>query len=172
MSKSLKNYSIQKHIKELIDYNPDSGLIYRKKIGSENKALGTVVKRRGKSYLTVCFLGKIHYAHRLAFIFMTGIIPNEIDHIDGNGMNNKWINLREVDRKNNCKNIRIRDDNKSGVTGVYFDKDRNKWASMISHSGKHFSLGRFENKELAIIARKNAEIEYGYHKNHGTARPL
>lgn len=47
--------------------------------------------------------------------------------------------------------------NKSGVTGVSWDKQREKWVAQIIFKGKHYNLGRYDNKEDAIKARKYAE---------------
>lgn len=57
-------------------------------------------------------------------------------------------------------NSRIRNNNKSGTTGVCWDKKANKWISQISKNRKHFFLGYHINIEDAIKARKEAEIKY------------
>ena len=55
----------------------------------------------------------------------------------------------------------------SEVVGVSFDTSRNKWIVYIKYNYKNIFLGRFDSKEEAIQKRKKAEIEYGFHKNHG-----
>ncbi len=110
--------------------------------------------------------GKKHLVHRLIYQLVTGIIllPSEvIDHEDGNTLNNKFSNLRVTDSLGNSKNQKMHSSNKSGVTGVSWDKSRNKWRAWI---GKR-NLGRFDSFEEAIIIRREAEVEEGYHKNHG-----
>ena len=74
-------------------------------------------------------IGKKKYRlHRLAFLYMTGELPSgDIDHIDANGLNNKWSNLRDVSRSINRRNARIPSNNTSGVTGVNWNKTLIKW---------------------------------------------
>jgi hypothetical protein len=104
---------------------------------------------------------------------MTGEFPeDQVDHIDGNGLNNIWTNLRPVTRGENNKNIRKRADNTSGTTGVYWDKRSRKWQVKIKLLGCYKHLGLFDSKEDAIAVRKAAEVFYGFHENHGTERPL
>lgn len=62
--------------------------------------------------------------------------------------------LNNISRKNPIRS------NTSGVTGVYFDKSRGKWAAQIMFQGKNYNLGRFDKKEDAISARKNGEKKY------------
>jgi hypothetical protein len=104
---------------------------------------------------------------------MTGDHPeDEVDHIDGNGTNNIWNNLRAVTRADNAKNMRKSSANTSGVTGVVWIKRIKSWKSQIMVNGCCKYLGYFRSKEEAIAARKAAEVLYGFHENHGTERPL
>ena len=102
-------------------------------------------------------------AHRLAWYISSGKIPDEIDHINGDKRDNRLCNLRNVDRKENCKNIAVRKTSRSGVQGVRWDAKNKKWEVRIST--KH--IGRFVAFDEAVAARKAAEIEFGYHPNHG-----
>ncbi|EAC6762269.1 AP2 domain-containing protein, partial [Listeria monocytogenes] len=63
------------------------------------------------------------------------------------------INMIKPDKK-------ILTSNKSGVTGVCYDKNRKKWVSQITFQGKNINLGRFIRFEDAVKARKNAEEIY------------
>jgi len=82
------------------------------------------------------------------------------DHIDRNPMNNRKENLRPCDRYQNAHNASKRIDNKSGVTGVYWDKHSQRWKATIMFHRKNINLGSFYNKTDAIIARLNAEVKY------------
>lgn len=118
------------------------------------------------SYIAIKINGKSHKAHRLAFIYMTGDAPEEVDHIDHNGMNNKWTNLRPSDRKDNSKNIPKQKSNKTGVIGVNWHKAAKKWqARAVDKDGKRIDLGRFDNFEDAVEARKRHEISFGYYEH-------
>ena len=118
------------------------------------------------SYIAIKINGKSHKSHRLAFIYMTGDAPEEVDHIDHNGMNNKWTNLRPSDRKDNSKNIPKQKSNKTGVIGVNWHKAAKKWqARAVDKDGKRIDLGRFDNFEDAVEARKRHEISFGYYEH-------
>lgn len=110
----------------------------------------------------------LHRAHRLAFLYMTGSWPDdEVDHEDHNPSNNKWDNIRQATHAENCKNQSIHNRNKSGFTGVHRRKDTNRWLASIKANGKPKNIGNFATKQEAIEARKKANLEYGYHENHG-----
>ncbi len=91
---------------------------------------------------------------------MTKEQPKEIDHIDGNGLNNKWSNLRSVSHSINAKNQKKHKNNTSGNSGVTFRKDSNKWRARIMVNDKSISLGTFLKKEDALSARIEAENKY------------
>lgn len=114
------------------------------------------------------------FAHRLAYKAMTGHeVPDgmDIDHINGDRTDNRWVNLRVVSRSQNNMNAKIRVDNKSGVKGVTFDKRRGKWAAEIRANNKKIFLGRFDTIEEAAEKRKLAESEmfgqYSYERSRG-----
>lgn len=129
-------------LKEFYTYNPETGIVRR--IGSYRVgALG----RHG--YLTLTIDGKSYLLHRLIWFYMTGLWPSEIDHIDQNKLNNRWVNLREVTRSENSLNHPLRTDNTSGVAGVTFHSETGKWRARVA--GK--SLGLFASKtEAATVA--------------------
>lgn len=112
-------------------------------------------------------LGKNHLAHRVIWLMENKEIPNIVDHINSNRIDNRIVNLRNVDITNNNRNLTMPSTNTSGVVGVSFYKSRNKWQAKIWNDNKVITLGRFDNFEDAVAARKKAEIEYGYHENHG-----
>lgn len=153
----------QKRLKELLDYNPKTGiftwLISRGSIKKGNIS-GYVNKSTG--YLIIGIDNKKNKAHRLAFLFMEGYLPeNDIDHIDRNILNNKWDNLREVSHLCNMRNCNISKINKSGITGVSWRNDRKKWRSFIG-VGKMINLGIFDTLIDAARARWDAEIKYNF----------
>lgn len=106
-------------------------------------------------------------AHHAAFILIAGEKPNEVDHENGIRSDNRWLNIRSVTRLENTKNRKLRSDNPSGYAGVAYRNDTKKWRARINHEGKRIALGNFSTMEEAILARKEAEIMYGYHENHG-----
>ena len=93
----------------------------------------------------------------------------EIDHINHNKEDNRIENLREVSRVEQNRNMTMNKTNTSGHSGVQFRKQRNKWRAYINEHNKQIPLGHFDTKEQAIAARKKAEVEMGFHPNHGKA---
>ena len=86
----------------------------------------------------------------------------EVDHIDGDKLNNRKENLRECTRANNLKNRKLNHNNKTGHKGVFwYDyNDYQKWRAYITLNGKQTYLGYFDNIEDAIHARKEAEEKH------------
>ena len=108
-----------------------------------------------------------HKAHRVMWYLEYKEIPDIVDHIDGVRVNNSLINLRNVSLSENSKNKKIPSTNKSGVIGVHYSVKRMKWIAKIQMDGKTRTIGAFDCIDEAIKARKEVEIEYGFHENHG-----
>ncbi len=166
----------QSVLRAWIYYDPITGEFYRtKKIipksGRVVECWKKVTGTNNRGYVWVNLFGDMYLAHRLAFLYVLGRHPeNEVDHINGDRLDNRWDNLRECSPFENSRNQGIRKDNTSGVRGVTFWKNtrgKKPWVARISHQGERILIGNFETFEEAVAARKNAEREYGYHKNHG-----
>ncbi len=126
------------------------------------------LKSPAHGYFIGSIFGKIKYAHRVIWAIHYGSWPSgQIDHINGDGMDNLLVNLRDVSMQDNNRNKRINVNNTSGHLGVVWNKSGAVWHSRIKVLGKFVHLGSFHRKEDAIDARKSAEAEYGFHKNHG-----
>lgn len=122
--------------------------------------------RSATSYIAIQVLGKSYKAHRLAFLIMEDRLPEEVDHMNNNGMNNKWLNLRASDRIDNSRNLPKQKSNKTGVIGVNWHKAAGKWqARAVDQNGKRIDLGRFDDFDDAVKARKEHEILFGYYEN-------
>lgn len=93
--------------------------------------------------------GKAIRMHRVIIGAPKGI---EVDHIDGDSLNNRKSNLRLATRAQNAKNCRRPINNKSGYKGVYFHKASGKWLAQISANGKRVYIGCFDAPELAHAA--------------------
>jgi len=178
----------QELLKELLHYEPGTGIFTWKERSVElfsksrhwkrwntqfsGKTAGSEYMVHKKPYRSIAILGKNYYAHTLAFFYMTGRWPIAIDHINGSGIDNKWENLREAIQSENCKNMRIGIKNTSGYMGVSWHKGAGKWRVCICVNGKNKSLGLYKDIEDAAKAKIAANIKYGFHKNHGSDRPL
>lgn len=108
-------------------------------------------------------------AHRVVWAIYYGEWPtNHIDHINGVRSDNRIFNLRDVTSKQNNMNAAMRINNTSGVTGVCWNKQREKWQAEIKVDGKKKHLGLFDSIDAASSARLKASREYGFTNRHGT----
>jgi len=168
----------QERLKELLHYDQDIGVFVRKvrtanRVRVGDKAGCIQALPNGKSYSRISIDGNLHYAHRLAWLWNHGELPpHEIDHINGDGTDNRLCNLRSATSSENSRNRRLHSNNASGTCGVYWYEPSRKWVARIMVDSKLLHLGYFEDIDDAIAARKEAEIEHGYHPNHGSNRPL
>lgn len=112
-------------------------------------------------------LKKNQLAHQIIWFMVHGFWADNIDHIDGNPANNSIDNLRAVCHKENLRNMKRRKNNSSGHNGVHFNREKQKWMAYIHIDGKFKHLGYYDTIELAKEARSIADLEYGFHPNHG-----
>ena len=163
----------QELIKELnsfCKYNPETGelISIKQRQGSRTKIGDSLGCLNNDGYLQLYVGNKNHYIHRLIWLLHRGSWPkNNIDHKDQNPSNNRLNNLRDVTQLVNIKNTAKLCNNTSGITGVSWDKQTAKWRAMIKINAKTIYLGLFYDKNLAIKARKEAEIKYGFSPIHG-----
>jgi len=143
-------------LKAILSYDPAEG-IFRWRIAPRGRLAGQKAGSLCNGYVRIQ-IGKVNYAaHRLAFLYMTGSWPDaEIDHINRNKSDNKWLNLRASTRSQNC--INKGSENK----GVHFIKKTGKYAAVIGKDGKRIRIGTFPSAELASEAYRNmAKDLYG-----------
>lgn len=161
----------KENILKILDYDPESGL-FTWKVARGRVAAGEVAGcMTDRGYILLRVYKKCIFAHRLAFIVMTGSLPkNNVDHIDGKRTNNAWANLRNATHSENSRNMGIPRTNKSGVIGVFWNNSKRKWTAKIKVCQKTKYLGDFDDLDMATKARKSAEQESGFHKNHGDER--
>ena len=157
----------QSELKELLDYDPNTGLFVWK--FSPRFSAGSIAGNKiPRGYIHICINYKQYQAHRLAWLYVFGDWPkNGIDHINRIPSDNRIANLRDVTQSENMKNQKMHFNNKSGVCGVYWHKSRGKWQAQINVSGKCIALGRYKYLEDAVLVRKAAEKKYLFHENHG-----
>ena len=150
----------------MFKYDKETGLFSRKLTDGSYKSVGKKTKDR---YMKIGIDKKQYLLHRLAWLYVYGEMPkNELDHINHNRYDNRISNLRETNRSENCQNMSKSKANTSGVTGVNWHKHGERWVARIHVDKKRVELGAFVNYSDAVNARKNAEVLYGYHKNHGS----
>lgn len=149
-------------VRELFDYDPESGLFSRRKSIKRWAAGSCAGSMRKDGYMAIKVNEKSYPAHRLAWLWMTGELPDgEIDHIDLNKSNNRWTNLRLASKSNNCANCRPR--RRLGkLKGAYYRSSMNKWHAQIRAKGTIYHLGFYESEELAHAAyMAAAKVHFG-----------
>ena len=177
----------QEIARELLDYDPETGKLFwrerdrrwftrdrlHKSYNARYAGKEAFTASDGMGYLHGNILGKTYRIHLIIWLYQTGEFPKEqIDHINHIKNDNRWINLREASHLENAKNQSQKINNTSGVTGVVWDKSRQKWIAQIMANKRYINLGRFSSFEEAVLARKEAEITYGFHENHGVSHVL
>lgn len=177
LEKARKNGINQGYLKTIMHYCPDTGEFSWLKNNNSNSIkigdkVGFVKKTRtGNIYMSTSIHQSEYLLHRLAWLYITGEFPkNNIDHINGCGTDNRFINLRDVDQSENNRNKKLFVTNSSGISGVVWVRRINKWFAGIHVNSKQKSLGYFDNIFDAACARKIAESLHGYHVNHGKLR--
>ena len=156
----------QAYLKSTINYNEKTGMFTRKTKTSNSMRVGDIAGCKSKhlGYVSISVQGTQYYAHRLAYLYMTGNWPLEqIDHINGIRHDNTWTNLRPVTITENRQNQRIRKNCLTGIQGVKWMHTRNKWRARIGNVHLGLTADFFE----ACCRRKSAELKHGYHINHG-----
>jgi len=128
---------------------------------SGKRLVGSKVGTISDGYLLIGFGKYRDRAHRLAWLYSYGYMPKEIDHINGNRMDNKLCNLREVTHKENTQNqVHLRKNNTSGFAGVSFFKGTKKYSAYICFDGKKRHLGYFDDPKEAHFVYLSEKRKY------------
>jgi len=150
-------------LREVLDYNPQTGAFYWRVFRSGRAVQGQQAARapRGSGYATIFVDGHLYAAHRLAWLHVTGSWPTGlVDHKDGVKANNAFSNLRDVSHGVNLQNQRkARVDNLLGLLGVTHHPKNNKFQARITLDKKTRSLGYFKTADEAHAAYLKAKRE-------------
>lgn len=156
MTKAYKALPPAELLWETFDYKPLTGELVRKPGSSKNRPDldGRVAGCLNKSlnYWIVSVQGKPQYAHRLIWLWMTGIDPRDkqIDHVNTDKSDNRWFNLRLATKAQNMCNRLVR--------GAYLSPWG--WAAKICVNYKSIHLGYYSTKEEAYKAYTTAALKY------------
>lgn len=171
-------------IRELLDYNPNTGIFTWRIRGREwftrrqewkrwnvrfaGKAAGCVqINSRGYPALRIRVLDNLYLASRLAFLWMGEPLPEQVDHDDGDSLNQAWHNLKPSNNAENPKNCSMSRANTSGVTGVGWDKARGKWQAQVTLNRRRKTLGRFSDLGEAAAVVDKFRAASGFSERHG-----
>jgi len=151
----------QQRLKELLHYDKTTGLfIWIIDRGHKIKP-GMIAGSKNKlGYIEVRIDDCLFLAHRLAFLYVEGYIPEyQVDHKNGVRHNNSWNNLRHVTQKCNSQNQMISTRNNSGFPGVAWATDKHKWQAYIMLHKKKIHLGYYSLILEAALARFTSEVQ-------------
>lgn len=169
------------YLRECFSYNPETGVVLRKErprvhfkteggwkainVRYAGKVAGAVAVMKGDiTYIKIGLDYDDFLAHRLIYKIVTGNEPpHEIDHKDGDGMNNRWSNLREATHQQNQCNTKLRTGTKY-PRGVY--RIHNNYAACIHSHGKRRNLGTYKTAEEAHAAYLAAAAELHQEFSH------
>jgi hypothetical protein len=146
-------------LKELADYDPETGVFTWRASRPRARKGAIAGTKRPDGYWAIAIDCKLCYAHRLAWLYMTGKWPTaDIDHINGNKSDNRIANLRQATRSQNKANTPPPRHNTSGLKGVSLEGRR--WKAQIERDGKKCHLGLFDTPEEAYAAYCKAAREH------------
>ena len=158
MNNKIKHVT-QERLKELFELT-DKGLI--RKVNGR----GAGVHHTGYKIFRVDY--RQYREHRLIWLYVHGKVPKFLDHIDGNKQNNNIDNLRKATKNQNQHNTILSSKNTSGVKGVSWNKQSQKWRARIKLKKKEIHIGNFTTlKEAEFAIRKAREKLHGKFTNHG-----
>jgi len=162
----------QKELKKYLHYNLKTGIFTWTENATKESKIGKIAGfKSNHGYTIISLKSKDYLAHRLAWIYVYGEISNlHIDHINHMRTDNRIKNLRLVERQENSKNCSLYSNNSTGVSGVTWNEASKSWCVNIGVKGTKVYLGSFIKFSEAVDARKNAEVLYGYHENHGEVK--
>ena len=173
MSDRKKNRNLtSERANELFKYDSATGIVTRR-VSLKGVFAGSIAGNlwTSKSGLRSSFrVGvdmEIYELHRVIWLMRTGEWPDQIDHINHDATDNRWVNLRSVSNKENAMNRSMSQKNTTGITGVYWSNLTKSWFSLIRDNGKSKRLYSGRDFFEACCARRSAEIKYGFHENHG-----
>lgn len=151
-------------VRDALDYDPETGIFVRRWRDDlplqtnrryAGKPAGTPHGRR-KAYISIKLYGGAYKAHRLAWLHFYGRWPvGPLDHINGDGHDNRIANLRECTKSENRCNSVVRRDNPTGHKGVQIHSGGRFQASVMKDGVRHH-LGLFKTLEEAVAVRQEA----------------
>ena len=155
----------QKNLKEILHYNKNTGVFTWKNHPARNIKNNTIAGSTTREYISIRINGKHYSAHRLAWLYVYGYMPESyIDHINRSKHDNRIKNLREVSPQCNNRNAGISQNNKTGINGICKHKLKSgwKWRADIMVDRKQVYLGLFKSFTEAVKARWEAEKRYNW----------
>ena len=156
----------QEYAHSLFEYK-DGSLYWKVKKAPHVKIGARVGSPEINGYETVYVDGRNWRIHRLVFLMQHGFLPKMIDHVNGIRNDNRIENLREANDQTNAYNAKIRINNISGLKGVSWNKNKQKWAVRVNYNKKTYQK-YVKDLELAeLVAIEMRSKLHGEYTNHG-----
>ena len=139
-----------------------TGKLFWKKLSGKRAKIGDEAGGLTKAgYRFITLENQHYYGHNILWAMYYNVWPVGIlDHINGIRDDNRPENLREVTVQQNVHNRTMHKNNKSGIRGVYWDKQTTRWRVKITFNGVVKHLGRYKDKELAELVYEVAADKY------------
>lgn len=148
-------------LRQRLDYNPETGIFTWKTLPANSTAAsigGAAGCLWGAGYRMIVMKPKRYLAHRLAWLYVYGKWPDKyLDHINRDPSDNRIANLREATTRENQLNTAP---GKSGVKGVAWHKQHQKWSTQLWVEGRRIFLGLYDNVADAAAHYTWARISY------------
>jgi len=159
----------KEYLNYLFCYDGATGVLTRKVSRSNSVKIDGEVGCMGRDgYLRVRVDKDLYLVHRVIWVLFYGQQPKgQVDHINGDPKDNSILNLRDTTPTVNSRNTKMKSNNKSGVSGVFWRPCRSKFIVSIYANGKSNALGSYDNLLDAACARFSANNKYGCTKRHG-----
>lgn len=154
----------QERLKELLHYNPSTGIFINRITRSSNAIIGFEAGyTKPEGYVVIGIDNKVYRANRLAYLYMEGYFPEfVVDHKNRVKTDNSWCNLRHASHQCNVRNNSIQKNNKSDVKGVSFHKKSGRWRAHMEVDGVKLPFKRRAHKYSAVVDRWEAEVKYDF----------
>lgn len=156
----MKEDMTQDYLKHRVIYYPETGRMYWRSHPQTN-LVGEEVGGTDKNGYRVCRLdSKAYRVHRLVFLYMINLLPSEdllTDHINGDRLDNRWVNLRLCTQTQNLQNAKIRKDNPTGIKGLMREKGVGK--RNPSYSAIVRANGVITRKRLSFTSETEAAVK-------------
>lgn len=149
-------------VRKFFIYDSSTGLLTWR-LPTRGSSVGDVVGTQCGGYLQVNIGNKQYRAHRLIWLYIHGVWPEHIDHINHDGLDNRLLNLRNVSQAENNRNKSRRKDNSSGEVGIRFIQATGRYAVRIAQQ----HIGTFKTMAEAIQERDTAYSNLNFNANHG-----
>ena len=148
-------------VRDLLDYEPSTGEFRWRRRAAARVRAGDIAGCERDGYWQLCVKNGRVLGHLVAWAIHYGEWPaGEVDHINGIGTDNRIVNLRLASRHQNMRNTRRRSNNTSGIKGVSWRSDSQRWRATLRTAGGRLYLGSFDSVDAAADAVQRARAAH------------